>query len=153
MLVRHLPPWHPNGGKRLVKSPKVFSRDSGIAHALLGLASTEDLLGHPVVGGSWEGFGIKNLIAVAPSGTEASFYRSSAGVEIDLTLNLPGDEIWAIEIKRSTSPKVTRRFHIASKGLGVVQRIFVYANRRQVPVKEDIRAMPLNTALRILAAR
>ncbi len=90
MLVRRLPPWHANVGKRLVKSPKTYIRDSGLAHALLNVESREGLLGHPVVGGSWKGFCIENLISAAPRGTEASFYRSSAGSEIDLVLRLPG---------------------------------------------------------------
>lgn len=98
-----------------MKSPKVYIRDCGLTHALLGIGTLEDLLGHPVVGGSWEGFCIENLIAAAPRGTQASFYRSSAGAEIDLLLQLPGGEIWAIEVKRTTSPKVTRGFHIAAE--------------------------------------
>jgi len=119
MLVRHLPPWHANVGKRLVKSPQVYIRDAGLTHALLGLETREALLGHPVVGGSWEGFCIENLIAAAPRDTEASFYRSSAGAEIDLILKLPDHQLWAIEVNRTTAPKVTRGFHIAADDLGV----------------------------------
>jgi len=85
-----LPAWHGNVGKRLVKSPRVYVRDSGVTHALLGLVTKDDLLAHPVVGQSWEGFVIENLLSVAPEGTEASFYRSSGGAEIDLVLSLPG---------------------------------------------------------------
>ena len=110
MLVRRLQPWHENVGKRLVKSPKVFVRDSGLVHALLNLSSMERVLGHPVVGGSWEGFCIETLIAAAPTGTEPFFYRTAAGAELDLVLRLPGDDIWAIEIKRTTAPKVSRGF-------------------------------------------
>ena len=130
MLVRRLPPWHSNAGKRLVKSPKVYIRDPGLAHALLGIETLEDLLGHPAAGGSWEGFCVENLIAAAPRGTEASFYRSSAGAEIDLVLELPGGTLWAIEIKRTTSPKVTRGFHIAAEELGAEERMLVYADNR-----------------------
>lgn len=151
MLVRRLPSWHANAGKRLVKSPKVYIRDPGLAHALLGIETTEDLLGHPIVGGSWEGFCIEALIAAAPRGTEASFYRSSAGAEIDLILKLPRGEIWAIEVKRTTSPKVTRGFHIAAEDLDVNERILVYAGDREVPGKGNVRAMPLTTALDRLA--
>lgn len=152
MLVRRLPPWHANAGKRLVKSPKVYIRDAGLTHALLGLETTEALLGHPVVGGSWEGFCIENLIAAAPRGTEASFYRSSAGAEIDLILKLPDQALWAIEIKRTTSPKVTRGFHIASDGLGVATRLLVYADEREVPGQGGLRAMPLSAAIARLKA-
>lgn len=152
MLVRRLPPWHSNAGKRLVKSPKVYIRDAGLTHALLGIESTEALLGHPVVGGSWEGFCIENLIAAAPRGTEASFYRSSAGAEIDLLLKLPSGTLWAIEIKRTTSPKVTRGFHIAAEELQTAERILVYAGDRDIPGSGGVRAMPLKGALDRLAS-
>ena len=147
MLVRRLSPWHTNAGKRLVKSPKVYIRDAGLAHALLGLETVEALLGHPVVGGSWEGFCIENLIAAAPRGTEASFYRSSAGAEIDLILKLPDQALWAIEVKRTTSPKVTRGFHIAADELGVAERLLVYAGDRDAPGQGALRAMPLDQAI------
>ncbi len=152
MLVRRLPPWHSNAGKRLVKSPKVYIRDPGLCHALLGIGTPEDLLGHPVVGGSWEGFCIENLIAAAPRGTEASFYRSSAGAEIDLVLKLPRGHVWAIEIKRTTSPKVTRGFHIAAEELDVSERILVYAEEKDVPGQGGVRAMPLIGALERLSS-
>lgn len=147
MLVRRLPPWHANAGKRLVKSPKVYIRDAGLTHALLGLASYEALLGHPVVGGSWEGFCIENLIAAAPRETQASFYRSSAGAEIDLILKLPDQRLWAFEVKRTTKPKVTRGFHIAADELGVDARFLVYANNKEVPGQGGLRAMPLSRAI------
>ena len=150
MLVRRLQPWHANAGKRLVKSPKVFIRDSGLVHALLGLGSIEGLLGHPVVGGSWEGFCIESLISAAPRGTEASFYRSSAGAEIDLLLKLANGALWAIEIKRTTSPKVARGFHIACDELGVDTRILVYAGEREVPGQGGLTAMSLATAMDLL---
>ena len=106
LLVRRLPAWHRNVGKRLVKSPKVYVRDSGIAHALLGIRDKESLLGHPVAGQSWESFVTETLIAAAPDGTEAHYYRTSTGTEVDLVLTLPGGKLWAIEIKRSSAPKV-----------------------------------------------
>ena len=152
MLVRRLPPWHANVGKRLVKSPKVYIRDAGLTHALLGLETREALLGHPVVGGSWEGFCIENLIAAAPRGTEASFYRSSAGAEIDLILKLPDHQLWAIEVKRTTAPKVTRGFHIAADDLAVAERLLVYAEDREVPGQGGVRAMPLANAMDRLRA-
>ncbi|MEC3863111.1 ATP-binding protein [Mesobacterium sp. TK19101] len=152
MLLRRLPPWHSNAGKRLVKSPKVYIRDSGLTHALLGIEAQEDLLGHPVVGGSWEGFCIENLIAAAPRGTEASFYRSSAGAEIDLVLKLPQGQVWGIEIKRTTSPKVTRGFHVAAEELEISERILVYADEKDAPGQGGVRAMPLRGALERLAS-
>ena len=152
MLVRRLPPWHANAGKRLVKSPKVYIRDPGLAHALLGIETVEALLGHPVAGGSWEGFCIENLIAAAPRGTEASFYRSSAGAEIDLMLKLPDGDLWAIEVKRTTTPKVTRGFHIAAADLNVAERLLVYAGDHVAPGKGDVRAMPLDKAMSRLSS-
>ena len=151
MLVRRLPPWHANAGKRLVKSPKVHIRDSGIAHALLGIETPENLLGHPVVGGSWEGFCIENMIAAAPRGTEANFYRSSAGAEIDLLLKLPDGRLWAIETKRTTAPKVTRGFRIAVEELEAAERTLVYAADREVPMREGLKAMSLASAVERLA--
>ena len=92
-------------GKRLVKSPKLYVRDSGIVHALLGIPDHNALAGHPVVGASWEGFIIENLLSAAPDSTNASFYRTGAGAEIDLVLEFPGGRRWAIEIKRGLRPK------------------------------------------------
>ena len=150
MLVRRLMPWHENVGKRLVKSPKIYVRDSGLLHALLGLGSLENLLGHPVVGGSWEGFCLETLIAAAPAGTETFFYRTSAGAELDLVLRLPGGETWAIEIKRTTAPKVSRGFHLAIADIKADRRILVYAGEREVPLGEGLRAMPLDVAVQQL---
>lgn len=152
MLVRRLPPWHANAGKRLVKSPKVYIRDAGLTHALLGIGTTDGLLSHPVVGGSWEGFCIETLIAAAPRGSEASFYRSSAGAEIDLILKLPNGALWAIEIKRTTSPKVSKGFHIAAGDLDATERVLVYAGERNVPGQGGLRAMPLAVAIERLQA-
>jgi predicted AAA+ superfamily ATPase len=101
-LARSLPPFHANVGKRLVKSPKTYVRDSGLTHALLNIETFEDLLGHPVSGPSWEGFVIENLITAAPSRAQASFYRMAVGAEIDLLLELGSRwGTWAVEIKRS----------------------------------------------------
>lgn len=147
MLVRRLQPWHENAGKRVVKSPKVFVRDSGLVHALLGLGSLESVLAHPVVGGSWEGFTIETLIAAAPVGTEHFFYRTAAGAELDLVLRLPGNAIWAIEIKRTTTPKVSRGFHLSVDHIKADRRILVYAGEREVPAGDGLRAMPLATAV------
>src|SRR6185312_2970065 len=111
LLVRKLQPWYSTVGKRLVKAPKVYVRDTGIAHALLGIRAKDDLLGHPVIGQTWESFVIEALIATAPESTEASYYRTSHGVEVDLLLSLPGGRLWAIEVKLSSAPKIERGFH------------------------------------------
>lgn len=150
MLVRRLAPWYENVGKRLVKSPKLYVRDSGLVHALLGLGSLESLLGHPVVGGSWEGFCVETLIAAAPAGTEPFFYRTSAGAELDLVLRLPAGEIWAIEIKRTTALKVSRGFHMAVEDIKADRKLLVFAGDRIVPAGDGLRAMPLDAAVALL---
>ncbi|EJL53742.1 putative ATPase (AAA+ superfamily) [Rhizobium sp. CF122] len=146
LLVRRLEPWHANLGKRLVKSPRIYVRDSGITHTLLGLATEEQLLGHPVVGASWEGFVIETLIAAAPSDTQAHFYRTAAGAEIDLLLTRPGGRPWAIEVKRSLTPKVEKGFYLACEDLQPERRIVVYPGRETYPLKGDVVAMSLPTA-------
>lgn len=143
MLVGRLEPWHANVGKRLVKSPKIYVRDSGLVHSLLSIATPEGLLAHPVVGGSWEGFVVENLLSVVPRGTGAYFYRDSSGAELDLVLTMPSGEIWAVEVKRTTSPKVSRGFHTASNVVAADARFLVYAGDKEVPMPGDIRALPL----------
>ena len=143
LLVRRLPAWHRNAGKRLVKSPKVYVRDTGIAHALLGLAGKEDILGHPVAGQTWEALVLETLIAAAPEGTEASFYRTSAGAEIDLVLALPGGRLWAIEIKRSSAPRVDKGFHFACDDLEPKKRFVVYPGTERFPLGDRVEAIGL----------
>ena len=143
MLVRRLPPYFANVGKRLVKTPKVYIRDSGVAHSLLGLSTLDDVLSHPVVGASWEGFVIENLVAAAPFGTDAWFYRTRAGAEIDLLLHLPDRRLWAIEVKRSAAPRAARGFELAATDLGVAERFVVHPGREPFPLSETTTAIPL----------
>ena len=148
LLVRRLPPWHTNTGKRLVKSAKVYVRDSGLVHALLDIGSKETLLSHPIVGASWEGFVIENLVGCAPAAVQAYFYRTSGGAEIDLLLVWPGDELWAIEIKRSLTPKVERGFYAACDDLKPARKLVIYAGLEPFPMGHDVRAVPLATLCR-----
>jgi predicted AAA+ superfamily ATPase len=141
LLVRRLPAWHHNAGKRLVKSPKVYVRDSGIAHALLGIRDKEALLGHPVVGQTWESFVTESLVAVAPDGTEAHYYRTSNGAEVDLLLTLPGGKLWAIEIRRSSAPTVTRGFHSACADLQPNKRFVVYPGEERFSLDDETDAI------------
>jgi predicted AAA+ superfamily ATPase len=152
LLVRRLPPWHRNVGKRLVKSPKIYVRDSGITHALLGLGDKEEVLGHPVVGQSWEGFVIESLLSVAPRGTEASFYRASGGAEIDLVLVLPGQKPWAIEIKRSISPNVKKGFHYACDEVKPQLKFVVYPGHERFSISKEIEAIHVAGLARELVA-
>ena len=153
LLVRRLMPWHANMGKRLVKSPKVYVRDSGLVHALLDIEALEALLGHPVVGASWEGFVIENLLSCAPASVQSFFYRSSGGAEVDLLLAWPSGELWAIEIKRSLSPKVERGFHAACDDLKPTRKLVVYPGREAFPLDHDVQAIPLETLCAELASQ
>lgn len=126
LLVRRLPPRLANVGKRLVRSPKVYVRDSGLVHGLLGLADKEAVLSHPVAGSSWEGMAIENLAAVAGRAAEASFYRTSGGAEVDLVLTWLDGREWAVEIKRSLAPKLERGFHSAIGDLEPERSFVVY---------------------------
>ncbi len=143
LLVRRLPAWHRNDGKRLIKSPKIHVRDTGVTHALLGLRNKEDILGHPIAGQTWETLVIETLISVAPEGTEAYFYRTVAGAEIDLVLTLPGRKLWAIEVKRSSAPKVGRGFHSASADLKPQKQFVVYSGTERFSLGGKIEAIGL----------
>lgn len=153
LLVRRLTPWHGNVRKRLVKSPKVYVRDSGLVHALLGLADRESLLSHPVSGATWEGLAIESLIAAAPQGSESFFFRTSAGAEIDLLLKLPGRRApWAIEVKRGLAPKLEKGFHIACADARADRRFVVYGGTERFPLGADVDAVPLPDLCNLLAA-
>ena len=144
LLVRRLPPWHANLGKRLVKSPKVYVRDSGLVHALLLIISDkETLLGHPVVGQSWVCFVVENLLVCASTKAQGYFYRSSGGAEIDLLLSWPDGSLWAIEIKRSLSPKLERGFHAACTDLAPNRKFVVYPGVERYRLAADIEAISL----------
>ena len=143
LLVRRLPPFHANVRKRLVKSPKTYIRDSGIVHTLLRLDDEDSVLGHPVAGMSWEGFVVETLIRAAPERTEASFYRTATGVEIDLVLEMPGNRRWAVEIKRSLAPKVEKGFRVALGDLGLDKAFLVYPGEERYPKGDGIEAIGL----------
>lgn len=150
LLVRRLAPWHSNAGKRLVKSPKIYVRDSGLVHALLAIGDANQLAGHPVVGASWEGFVIESLIAAAPVGAVPFFYRTSAGAEVDLLLALPGGRLWAIEVKRSLTPRPEKGFHIACEDVGAEQRFVVYPGAEHFPVGNSVEAAGLAAMCHLL---
>lgn len=143
LLVRRLQPYLTNAGKRLVKSPKLYIRDSGLVHALLNIPDRDTLLGHPVVGGSWEGFVIENLVQASPAHTVPGFYRTSGGAEIDLVLELPGSQRWAIEIKRGVGTKPARGFHEACRDLQPARRLLVHGGSDTYPLGNEIQAVGL----------
>ena len=142
LLVRRLTPLRANVGKRLVKSPKVYVRDSGLVHALLGIPSSIELAGHPVAGRSWEGWVIETLLSVLPWPSPTSFYRTSAGAEVDLVIeHAGGGETWAIEIKRSLNATVSRGFHTARQDLNPARTFVVHAGEERYPVAKDVEAI------------
>lgn len=143
MLVRRLQPWHANIGKRQVKSPKVYVRDSGLVHALLAIPDKESLLAHPVVGQSWECFVIENLLAAGMGQVQGFFYRTGGGAEVDLLLSWPDGTLWAIEVKRSLSPKLERGFYAACADLTPVKKFVVYPGIERYRLAPDIEAIPL----------
>lgn len=142
LLVRSLRPWAGNVGKRLVKSPKIYIRDSGLTHALLNLTTVDDLLGHPVVGASWEGFIIENLLSSLPIGATPWFYRTSAGAEIDLVIE-QGQKKYAIEIKRSLTPSLSKGFYLGCDDIGATHRFIVYSGKERFPVTKNVTAIPI----------
>lgn len=153
LLVRRLAPWHGNVRKRLVKAPKVYVRDSGLVHALLGIEGRESLLAHPVAGASWEGLAIESLVAAAPEGTDVHFFRTSVGAEIDLLLKLPGHrKPWAIEIKRGLAPTIERGFHHACETVRPERRLVVYGGNERFPLADDVEAASLVDLCAELAA-
>jgi predicted AAA+ superfamily ATPase len=141
LLVRRLAPHLPNVGKRLVRSPKVYVRDSGLLHTLLGLTDKEAVLGHPIAGPSWEGMAIENLIAAAGPRAQASFYRTSHGAEVDLLLGWPDGREWAVEIKRSLAPTVERGLHHALADLAPERAFVIYPGEERYRLGESIEAI------------
>jgi predicted AAA+ superfamily ATPase len=153
LLARRLPPYHRNLGKRLIKSPKTYVRDSGLLHALLGIGDVDTLLGHPVLGASWEGFVIENLLAVSPPGTRAGFYRTQAGAEIDLVLEMGGKHgMWAIEIKRSSAAKLQKGNHHALDDLQPQRSFCVHGGTDRFPMTAQTEAIGLYEMMEELAA-
>lgn len=151
LLIRTIRPWSGNIGKRLVKSPKVYVRDSGILHALLSIKTIEDLLSHPVVGASWEGFVVENLLSCLPVGVTPWFYRTSAGAEIDLVLEIGPKNIYVIEIKRSASPVVSKGFYHGIEDIGTEKRYIVYPGTEKFPSTNGVTVLPLIDMMSIIS--
>lgn len=142
-MVRKLQPWSGNVKKRLVKSPKIFIRDSGILHALMNIHDMNSLLAHPKMGSSWEGFVIENILNLIDSRWTYSYYRTSTQVEIDLVLHTPDSEIWAIEIKRKSAPKLGRGFFEACKDMKATHKWLIYAGNERYPLQNEVEVIGL----------
>jgi len=143
LVVRQLPPWIANIGKRQVKAHKVYVRDTGTLHRLLGIDSYQDLLAHPIVGASWEGLVVEHL---ARWGVPMYYWRTQAGAEIDVVLDF-GSRQWGIEIKRTDTPKVTQGMRRALDDLGLERIIVVHAGSERFPLAERIEAVPARELL------
>ena len=147
LLVRRLQPWTSNLGKRLVRAPKTYLRDSGICHALLGIGSLNDLLGHPVVGGSWEGFVIETIIGTLPSHARFGYYRTTGGAKVDLVVEFGAGPLVAIEVKRSRAPSISRGFFSACEDLKPTLRLVVHPGGKSFHLSRDVEAVSLEGAL------
>lgn len=152
-MIRQLSPWYGNLKKRLVKSPKIYLRDSGILHSLLNISDAESLLSHPSVGASWEGFVIENIIGVLDSRWLYTYYRTATQVEIDLVLQTPDNEVWAIEIKRSSAPKPGRGFFEACNDIKASHKWVVNAQADRYPLPNGVEVIGLYEFLKLLKER
>jgi len=153
LLVRRLQPWHANVKKRLVKSPRYYIRDSGIQHRLLGINSYDALLSNPVLGKSWEGFVVENIISVLPRRAETFFYRTAAGAEIDLVIKMPSSEIWAVEIKHGTAPKLGKHYSQICDDVGATRKYIVYGGDDAFPIGRDVTVISLPQLMEKLQSR
>jgi len=151
LLVRRLRPWSGNIGKRLVRTPKTYVRDSGITHALLELETWDDVIGHPISGPSWEGFVIENLIAAAGDRRTPYYYRTEDGAEVDLVFERAGKVEMAIEIKRSSAPEVSKGFYSARDVLAPKEAYVVHGGAETWPLGEGIVAIALGDLMRRLS--
>lgn len=140
-MVRQLQPWAGNTKKRLIKSPKIYIRDTGLLHNLLKISEFDDLLGHPVVGASWESFVIENILNRLSDKWSASYYRASSQTEIDLILEKSHKETWAIEIKRSAAPKIKGGFHTACEDIQATKKFVVYSGTERFPMSKGVEAI------------
>ncbi|MCB0579614.1 MAG: ATP-binding protein [Phaeodactylibacter sp.] len=143
-LIRRLQPYHFNIKKRLVKSPKIYIRDTGILHALLNIGGTQQLLGHPVVGGSWEAYVLQEVYARLLQRTELFFYRTQDGTEVDLVIAPGGIPASVVEIKFSTTPKVNKGFRIAKDDLQTEKSFIICPVEEGYPIAEDIEVLGIH---------
>jgi uncharacterized protein len=152
LLVRRLLPWHNNLGKRLVKTPKTYIRDTGLMHCLLSIETAEMLAGHPTVGASWEAFCVETILQQLPASAQSYFYRTSAGAEIDLLIQWASGKLWAVEMKRSATPKLERGFHHACADINPERKFVIYPGTDTYRIGEDITAMSLANLCKEIAS-
>lgn len=144
LLVRRLEPWHINVKKRLIKSPRFYIRDSGLMHRLLGISDHNALISNPVMGKSWEGFVLENILSILPNSIQPYYYRTSAGAEIDLVLKISSIELWAIEIKHGVAPKIKQGFHQASEDIKATHKFVVYGGNDEFQIDKSTTIISLS---------
>ena len=149
-ILRRIPAWSRNAGKRLIKAPKIYLRDTGILHTLTDLHSLEQVLGHPVCGHSWEGYCIEQISQLLRPGYTSSHYRTAAGAEIDLVLESPANKVFAVEIKRSLSPKITPAFRESMQTINASKGFYVMPSGDRFPLSDNVEAINLNDFLNII---
>ncbi len=142
-MLRQLQPWSGNTKKRLVKAPKLYLRDSGLAHRFLTIPDFENLLGHPAIGASWEAYVVENILNQLLDKWRYSFYRTSAKAEIDLVLEGPDNQVWAIEIKRSLAPTVSKGFYYACDDIKATHKFVIYPGNDAFPLSNGVEVMGL----------
>lgn len=143
LMVRQLQPWHANLAKRQVKSPKIYVRDSGLLHQLLGIESEKAMLSHPKAGASWEGFVIEQVLATEPH-DEALFWATHQGAEIDLILRR-GDRLLGVECKRADVPRLTPSIRTALDELGLERVTVVYPGAKRFVIADRVEAVPVDS--------
>ena len=137
-MVRQVPPWSGNVKKRLVKSPKIYIRDTGILHSLLNISSLYTLMSNPALGASWEAFVIENILNSLDTRWQYSYYRTATQIEIDLVLETPDGEVWAIEIKRNSAPKVSRGYIEACKDVKATHKWIINSLEDRYPLSNGV---------------
>jgi predicted AAA+ superfamily ATPase len=149
-MIMRLQPMHINLNKRLVKSPKTYLRDSGLLHALLGIKTKNDLLGHPILGGSWEGFVLEHIYQLAPRGAQVMFYRTAQGAEMDVVVQ-NGSQTICFEVKASSSPKVSQGFHVAMADLKPTKTYIVAQVEKRYAFSDSVEVIPVIDIAQALA--
>ena len=149
-MLRLIQPWSGNTKKRLVKAPKIYLRDSGLAHRFLNIPDFEGLLGHPAIGASWEAFVLENILCLLSDQWQYSYYRTSAQAEVDLVLEGPHNEVWAIEVKRAIAPKVSKGFYLACDDIKATKRFVIYPGEESYPLSKGVEVIGLITFLQFL---
>ena len=149
-LITYLQPWYSNIKKRLVKSPKIYIRDSGLLHKLLNIHDEEQLFSHPVVGSSWEGFVLENILSILPKNYPIYFYKTTSGAEVDLVLQLPKNKLWAVEIKKGLAPKVSSGFYTSCKDIKAHKIYIIYSGFDEFPIQNNTTVLGLTSFLKHL---